>query len=259
MEAQRIKGTEADEVLYADDTICLAQSAAAMNRLLAAIEAEGASYGMKLNKTNCEYLPIGATIPVRFRDGSKVPRKDEVKYLGCLLNPKGDAAPEVQKRITDCHLLLKRLHIFFRNADNTTRRKLQVFIAVVRSKLVYGLQTIMLNSTLFKKLDSFQMLSFRQILRVPTTFVDRTYSNAWLLNEINSQLSPSSGKEMKLFSEYHKEQRRQRPCKLICLRAGDPAARATFDWNTLLPHDYGKLRVGRPRLQWLTSTLEDLW
>lgn len=40
-ERQRITGTDRDEVVYADDTICIAQTAAAINRLLAEIEIEG--------------------------------------------------------------------------------------------------------------------------------------------------------------------------------------------------------------------------
>ena len=60
MTRQRIKGTQADEVIYADDTICIGQSERAINRLLKAIEEEeGAKYGMKLNKGNCEMVGFG--------------------------------------------------------------------------------------------------------------------------------------------------------------------------------------------------------
>ena len=37
---QRIAGTERDEVLYADDTICVSTDPKALNRLLHAIEVE---------------------------------------------------------------------------------------------------------------------------------------------------------------------------------------------------------------------------
>jgi hypothetical protein len=46
---RRVKGANFDEVLYADDTICVSEDAAAMNRILKNIEEEGAKYGMKLN------------------------------------------------------------------------------------------------------------------------------------------------------------------------------------------------------------------
>ena len=94
-ESQRIKGTYFDEVVYADDPICIAQTAAAMNRLLAAIESEGRKYGMRINKSRCGYLAFGQPSRIRFQDGTKVPVKDEVKYIGCNLNNRGDTTREV--------------------------------------------------------------------------------------------------------------------------------------------------------------------
>ena len=46
----RIQGMEEDEVLYADDTICMSEDEQAMNRLLKEIEKEGKYYGLMLNK-----------------------------------------------------------------------------------------------------------------------------------------------------------------------------------------------------------------
>ena len=71
MAGQRIVGSEFDEVLYAGDTICIAQTTAAMKRLLKAIETEGAKYGLKLNKDKCEYLTFGEPAAVKFEDGQK--------------------------------------------------------------------------------------------------------------------------------------------------------------------------------------------
>ena len=69
----RIPGIDFDEVLYADDTICVSTNTAAMNRLLAAIETEGNKYGMKLNKTKCEVMHNAHTANVNFRDGTPAP------------------------------------------------------------------------------------------------------------------------------------------------------------------------------------------
>ena len=85
----RVVGTEQDEVLYADDTICISRDENAMNRLLSAIEREGKKYGMGLNKGKCEHLAFGGAGQVTFADGSEVSRKTEVKFLGCMMNEKG--------------------------------------------------------------------------------------------------------------------------------------------------------------------------
>ena len=50
----RVDGMEADEVLYADDTICVSENKEAMNRRLTVTETEGGNYGLRLNKGKCE-------------------------------------------------------------------------------------------------------------------------------------------------------------------------------------------------------------
>eukprot|EP00975_Prorocentrum_lima_P018577 3911517-Prorocentrum_lima.AAC.1 len=77
-ERHRMTGLSADEVLYADDTICMSQSVTAMNRLLSAIQTEGAKYGLRLNKDKCELLCFGSpTGRVRFRDGEVLRPREE--------------------------------------------------------------------------------------------------------------------------------------------------------------------------------------
>ena len=97
----RVKGASFDEVLYADDTICISQNASAMNKLLASIEEEGDLYGMKLNKNKCELMQFGTPRNIHFKDGEAVKRKDEVKYLGCNQNDRADGGKTLNKRIAD--------------------------------------------------------------------------------------------------------------------------------------------------------------
>ena len=90
----RVGTANFDEVLFADDTICVSESAAALTRLLKAIEEEGAKYGLTLNYDKCELIRIyrgGSFTPrdkVFFTDGTAVKVKEEAKYLGCWLNSK---------------------------------------------------------------------------------------------------------------------------------------------------------------------------
>ena len=48
---------------------------------------------------NVNTSPSGGAGPIHFKNGEKVTTKQEVKYLGCLLNNKGDPAREVAARI----------------------------------------------------------------------------------------------------------------------------------------------------------------
>ena len=69
----RPPGATFDEVLYADDTICVSENEHALNWLLEQLEIEGAGYGLKLNKTKCELLLARTAkndLPIKFCDNS---------------------------------------------------------------------------------------------------------------------------------------------------------------------------------------------
>ena len=103
----RVLGALFDEVLYADDTIIFSEDAKALESLLCEVEKEGERYGMKLNKKKCEALCVRGNDEIRFKCGSIVPPHDESKYLGCMLNVKGDPKRELNKRITDSFVTWK--------------------------------------------------------------------------------------------------------------------------------------------------------
>ena len=67
------------EVLYADDTLIFGNHTASINKLLVFIERESWYFNMKLNYTKCVNLTTNRrTSTIKFRDGSKVPRKSRL-------------------------------------------------------------------------------------------------------------------------------------------------------------------------------------
>ena len=88
----------------------MSENEEAMTRLIQAIEKEGATYGLRLNKKKSEYLRLGQAKEVKFTDASSFPYKTDVKYLGCNLTDKGDAAREVNAIIKVCMATLNKLH-----------------------------------------------------------------------------------------------------------------------------------------------------
>ena len=177
LEDGRVLGTDFDEVLYAGDTICIAQDEETMNGLLAAIVEEGGKMGMKLNLGKCEALVFGTVGEVLLGEQLEVAKVQLAKYLGCKLNNKGDGTRELSSRISECMATLKRLDLFWLHGDCGARVKLHVYDAVIRSKLVYGLESLQLNATTLKQLDVFQLKGLRTILGMTTTYVDRTNTN----------------------------------------------------------------------------------
>ena len=87
------------------------------------------------------------------------------------MNNKGGAGNEVRKMIKDFMATLSKLHMFFYNSDNTPSRKVQIFNMVIRSKLMYGLETIVMNERVEKSLNIFQLKCIRKIFKLPTTYI----------------------------------------------------------------------------------------
>ena len=134
-----------------------------MNKLLASIEAEGAKYGLSLYKKECELVHTGRNPNVHFSDGTRIPSKEEVNYLGCHLNKDCDVSKEVKSRIATCMMVLKRIDSFWRHSDCPDRFKLTTLDAVIKSKALYGLESAQLNDNILNKLDVFQLKSLRKI------------------------------------------------------------------------------------------------
>ena len=123
LKKQSMQGMETDEILSADNTICVTQDEEATSTLLNELEKEGRHYWLTLNRTKCEYLHFGTAGAVQFEDGTKVPLQQEGKNLGCNPNNIGDPGREVSRRIKHCMGTLAKLQIYFYSCDNTITRK----------------------------------------------------------------------------------------------------------------------------------------
>lgn len=126
---------------------------------------------------------------------------------------------------------------------------------------MYGLDTISVNASVKASLDAFQIKGLRRILGLPSTYLveHRHYTNEYVINEVNKIQAEKQVKPIVIFSTYHKNQRIKRLAKLITEGHNDPAAKATMDLDTWQEHDTGTRRAGRPRINWLTETMNDLW
>ena len=124
LKKNRVQGADFDEVLFADDTIIISECIKTIQDYLRKIEEVSGWYGMRLNKTKCEALTINSKDKegeqIKFIDNTKVPQLNQVKYLGCMLNDKGDPKREINKRISECMVIIKKLDPVWKHTDNPT-------------------------------------------------------------------------------------------------------------------------------------------
>ncbi len=94
---------------------------------------------------------------IKFFDDTLVPRDHKAKYLGTFLSDKAESKQELTNRMVDALTACKKMKIFWEKADTTIKWKLQVYGAIVRSKLLYGLEAIQPTNSEQKRLNAFQM------------------------------------------------------------------------------------------------------
>eukprot|EP00975_Prorocentrum_lima_P011540 2452473-Prorocentrum_lima.AAC.1 len=115
---------------------------------------------MELNQGKCEMLRFNSILQVKFRDGGTVKVVDQAKYLGCYLNAWSDPMREIRRRIAITLATWKRLDPFWLHSDCTYKFKLIVWHAVVRSRLMYGLEGLHLTKAMARTLDVFQLKGY---------------------------------------------------------------------------------------------------
>ena len=144
-----------------------------------------------------------------------------------------------------------------------------VFDAIVRSKLLYGLESTAINETVKHTLDIFQFKGLRKILGFKTTFIDRRNDAEKILTEAQTHIDNATppGKwerQIKRFSQVYEERKVNILNNIINLPPGAPTRSMTFKGNTLHPVSFTEVegtvrRSGKPRVKWLETTLDPLW
>lgn len=139
---------------------------------------------------------------------------DQAKYLGCHLNNRADPGREVGRRLAECMSTVGRLHHFFYNSGNSVRAKLHVYNAVVRAKVMYGLESTSMNTSVLDRLDAFYLKGLRKILHIsPTTEHDRRHHNNYVYQEAAEAVGAEHSPMWQPLSAIHRQRRCWRMAK----------------------------------------------
>jgi len=132
-------------------------------------------------------------------------------------------------------------------------------LPVLRSKLLYGLESAQLIPSVSKKLEIFQLKVLRTILRMDTTYVNRANTNDKVYKKANDALKEDGkNKEIIPYEEVYKTLKKNRACKII----REPESihhKITFKDRTYQKWIHRNRRVGQPRKNWTEETIKDIW
>ena len=188
-------------------------------------------------------------------------------YLGCQVNQYSNITQEISKRITHSMTMLKKLDIFWRHCDVKIGFKINVLDAVIKSKLLYGIDSAQLTTSNQRKIKVFQLKGLRKILKMTTSFVERHNSNAEVFRRANETLRHETppGKTPKIIKPFvtcYLNSRMKRLARIHKMPKEHPVRHITIGpdpENNCVPWNPSNRRVGRPRFQWITETVGDIW
>ena len=256
----RIPGANFDEVMYADDTICISTDTRTMNKFLASIEQKGKKLGLKLNKTKCEVMTTTVNADIHFEDGTPVPKKEAVTYLGCELGVDGNMQAEVGKRLSKAYVTLQKLDLFWRHSSCPKKFKIIVLNAVLRTKIMYGIDSAQLNEGELKKLDQFQLKGLRKILKLNTTYINRENTNKEIIERANRETQNTAHPHKKVipFRQTYLSGKMKRLKRLLDNQNEDTFT-ITYK-NTLCEVRIPPNRLRqRPKYKWADRVLLETW
>ena len=85
---------------------------------------------------------------------------------------------------------LNRVNFFWGKSSCPPRFKLQAFDAVIRSKRVYGLDTVQIPHSLMSRVNTFQLKGLRKILQTKTTYITWANTNQKVFDKANAIFNP---------------------------------------------------------------------
>ena len=165
----RLPNLNYDMVYYADDTIIFSQNTRAVNEMLKHTENVSAQYGLNLNKDKCVAINMNNEGNIKFQNGAPLEQKYETKYLGNEINKEVNITHEINAKMHEVRKTWFELVDYWKASNASKKWQLIIYDAIIRSKLLYGLETVHLTGAMQKKLNVFQIRGLRQTLKMEHT------------------------------------------------------------------------------------------
>ena len=151
---------------YADDTALLQGSLQNIRRALDVFKDEAQKLGLSVNWDKTEIMRIGdGPDPENLTyDDIEVKFVTSFRYLGSILNNKGDLKPEISRRRALATSVMQSLsRPLWRHRHISQKTKLRIYNACVLSVLLYGAESWPLNATLEARIDGFDSRALRRL------------------------------------------------------------------------------------------------
>ena len=186
----------------------------AANNVLHHVERISEQYGLHLNRDKCFYVAMNGDNTIKFRDGTRLKSLTEAKYLGRQMTHNMNVKHEFNCRMLQTLTTWYKLEPFWKAAVCSAKWKLEVYDAIIKNKLLYGLETIHLMQAMQEKFNTCQLRGLRKILTLQSTYMNRAQTNAYAMKKANQEINrnrTNNFRGIKLVSELVQQER----CRLV--------------------------------------------
>ena len=178
----KIAGRNINNLRYADDTPLMAESEEELQSFLMKVKEESEKVGLKLNIQKTKIMAPGPitswqideeTVTVFIFGGSKI-------------TADGNCSHEIKRHLLLGRKAMTNLDSILKSRDITLSTKVYLVKAIVFPVVMYGCESWTMKKAEHQRIDAFEQLCWRRLLRVPWT---ARRSNQSILKEVSPESS----------------------------------------------------------------------
>ena len=136
--------------------------------------------GVELHWEKFQLIQTDGDIQFLAPSGHPIPATEQMKYLGATIYSSGNMKQELVKRLGGAWGEFQMYTRAWKHTSINLERKLNVFGALVTTKVMYSLSSAWLNKSDRRRLDGFQARCLRHILNIPHSYISRVSNKSVL-------------------------------------------------------------------------------
>ena len=179
-----IGGRKINNLRYADDTTLLCESKKDLMELLTRIQHLSKEKGLLLNTRKTKIMVVDKN---RTDDHKFILNGEEVKsfvYLGSLINTEVSCMPEVNRRLCMARSTIENMTTIWKSQAICTSLELRIARATAFAVATYGCESWAYSKKVTKKIEAFEMWTYRRLLRVSWR---QHKTNTWILEQLRTK------------------------------------------------------------------------
>jgi hypothetical protein len=167
-------GRTVNNLRFADDTKLLTEDKEDMRKLLKKIKEESEKAGLMLNLKKTKIMTTGT--PKEFiLEGTKMEITNCFTFLSSVITKDGYDYKKINRRLSIGRMVMTRLEKIMKDQDVKKATKIKIAETVIFRAVTYGIECWTVRKNERKKIDDFELRTWRKILRVPWTETIRIF------------------------------------------------------------------------------------